>query len=1566
MGTHIFSGGEGAITQVANGWTFDPATPVKLKTSGKQGTAWHSNNSKAILIPLGTIKEHGTDMSNRYGAMDQGKHDPSSTIVGWFTNVRDHVNQHVTYVKSVVHEAGEMVVNGVTTLTNAILVRLSPETQKMIDNAGKVMGGMEARHFGQAAQEEVDAILEMLKDPSTYVGLGVSIAATAVQGVPIVGQIAGGAVMADRVVGTGQAAVQAAEEIRSITETWGSEMTPEQLEAARVRLAKWLLGSGAALLAAIAGKRFKRKTQTEGKNDTHPTKEHSDSQHPNGKGPCESCAIGGPVILSSGQKLMDETDFTLPGPIPLVWRRRYRSGLAEDGPWGRGWSHPMARELRLSADGVVLLDEAGRHVPLPHVALGGEWFDPYEKFTVRHPEEGLWVIAHKGGLEHHYRQHAPEQWRLPLARLQDANGNAVALHWAAGDTDTATGEVLTWSARQARAQAMADGGVSAASAGAFAAPFALPRLVGLSDSAGRQLRLAWTPPTPDALPTDPLGGARLAAVELLAPGQSAPQVLARYAYDAQGQLVATHHGDLPYRQYAWRSGVLVGYRKASGHRYFAQYDAEGPQGRVLRSWCADAPIPGQDDDRFTYLPHERITRHTDGLGRVTAYHWDARFNIVATVTAEGTPEELREETPFGATGTAKGSTDPLGRRTTLRHDARGNLTQITNALGQSTALQYNAMDLVTTLRDAMGFEWRRTYDRHGNLVQMTDPLGQATAYQYDGLGRPVEVIDAKGGKKVLRWDEAGNLIAYTDCSGRTTRFAYDALGQLVQRTDALGQATRYTYDRAGRLVHVAEPGTDSATALHQYTWNGEGHLLAYTDPLGATTRYTYDGVGRPLTRMDAAGRTLAYHYDRAGRLIALDNENRAQTTFRYNLRDQLTDEIGFDGRWQRYVYNAASELTHLIEAGGSEAGPGKVTHFERDALGRLLAKRAHGDEGPPEETTYRYDALGRLTQANNGAAHLAFAYDPVGQLLSETQTLIGQGGPGLPPRIGRAATAGRQDMQRSLRHQYDPLGNRTQTLLPDGRTLNWLFYGSGHLHQINIAQPGQEGAHEVIADMERDALHREVERSQGAASSQYEYDPAGRLIHHRAGYRTSGNIATQPVLERAYAYDLSGQLVARGDTLRGRQNFRYDPTGRILAALPGAGSHQPRELFAFDPAGNLLDGGEAQVGRQNAANGRTSLGVVGDNRLRFYQDLHFEYDLHGNVTKRTRGNQKGGSASITTLRWNANHQLVEAITERHGVMQTTRYAYDALGRRVSKADSFGTTHFLWDGDLLVHSQRGGKEALFVYEPASFVPLASIQGTEESRHTYWYQCDQIGAPLELTDAQGRIAWAADYKVWGEATLRTVARTGTDGGLIQRRMGHGPGTDHSKSASSRSSAPPHIEQPFRFQGQQFDEESGLNYNRFRYYDPTIGRFANQDPIGLNGGINLFQYASNPNTWIDPLGLNRLPKEGRYHGPKPQYENPGHHDPSSGKFRGGGSKTSTLPCNHAALAKRSVPDAKGQHWYAIDDKGVIHRFGNSNDGKMHWNGDESQGRGLEIPSDVEKRLRKMHKEGKAVPSC
>jgi RHS repeat-associated protein len=150
---------------------------------------------------------------------------------------------------------------------------------------------------------------------------------------------------------------------------------------------------------------------------------------------------------------------------------------------------------------------------------------------------------------------------------------------------------------------------------------------------------------------------------------------------------------------------------------------------------------------------------------------------------------------------------------------------------------------------------------------------------------------------------------------------------------------------------------------------------------------------------------------------------------------------------------------------------------------------------------------------------------------------------------------------------------------------------------------------------------------------------------------------------------------------------------------------------------------------------------------------------------------------------------------------------------------------------MIESKRGNKQALFLFEPRSFVPLATVQDEK----TYWYQCDQVGAPQELTDLEGNIVWAADYKVWGETTLR---KTGTDG-IVRYPRNPEP--------------PPVLEQPFRFQGQQFDEETGLHYNRYRYYDPGVGRFVSQDPIGLLGGSNLFAYAPNPLGWVDPFGLN-----------------------------------------------------------------------------------------------------------------
>ncbi|WP_311767379.1 RHS repeat-associated core domain-containing protein [Burkholderia stagnalis] len=227
--------------------------------------------------------------------------------------------------------------------------------------------------------------------------------------------------------------------------------------------------------------------------------------------------------------------------------------------------------------------------------------------------------------------------------------------------------------------------------------------------------------------------------------------------------------------------------------------------------------------------------------------------------------------------------------------------------------------------------------------------------------------------------------------------------------------------------------------------------------------------------------------------------------------------------------------------------------------------------------------------------------------------------------------------------------------------------------------------------------------------------------------------------------------------------------------------------------------------------------------------------------------------------WDSLGRMVTA-SDRH--MQA-KYAYDALGRRIAKLTEpqvphlssagsgwrdterrrlkqehgYGLTLYGWDGDTLAYETSWDKRETthYVYEPGGFTPLARATGAAALRDDgdavaeltsiAYYHCDQIGTPQEVTDEAGEIAWSARYKAWGEA--REVI------GEAARKAG--------------------IVNPLRFAGQYFDRETGLHYNRHRYYDPGSGRFISKDPIGLAGGINVYQYAPNPIQWFDPLGLS-----------------------------------------------------------------------------------------------------------------
>ncbi|WP_342032337.1 RHS repeat-associated core domain-containing protein [Neisseria sp. Marseille-Q2251] len=524
--------------------------------------------------------------------------------------------------------------------------------------------------------------------------------------------------------------------------------------------------------------------------------------------------------------------------------------------------------------------------------------------------------------------------------------------------------------------------------------------------------------------------------------------------------------------------------------------------------------------------------------------------------------------------------------------------------------------------------------------------------------------------------------------------------------------------------------------------------------------------------------------------------------------------------------------------------PLRITEFKRDILGRLIHTLARDGGDRVQETVYGYDLDGNLVRAANRHSITCFDYNENGQLIAQHQWKVPSkeenARNGLPETDWRDA---QYDMlylpvTETVRYHYDFNGNRTATVLPDGRQINYLYYGSGHLHQISLDD-------EVITDIERDRLHREIFRTQGKLASRYELDPLGRLKRQIAtlndlteGGKGKTKVAAgygQTAVKRSYGYDRTGNLTHSTDQRTGTTKFEYDKLGRITQA--------GNELFAFDPAHNILDlptekvkpyptpspVGEGRGEGKTAAPLSDDRSVITDNRLKTYNGTTYYYDDLGNLIHRELAD-----GEVQNYFYDLHDQLVKAeIFKKDGTKETWAYSYDALGRRIGKGrlKTDGSledeTRFVWDGSHLLQEVKPDGRYTYIYtDQDSYEPLAQVRNWttedgENRQQTRYFHCDQIGIPREMTDKDGNLLWFGNYTGWGR--LKEETRV-TDSAY----------------------------QPFRLQNQYADRETGLHYNFFRYYEPDAGRFVNQDPIGLRGGNNLYTFAPNVQMSIDPLGL------------------------------------------------------------------------------------------------------------------
>ena len=797
---------------------------------------------------------------------------------------------------------------------------------------------------------------------------------------------------------------------------------------------------------------------------------------------------------------------------------------------------------------------------------------------------------------------------------------------------------------------------------------------------------------------------------------------------------------------------------------------------------------GSGEMRFRWDKEVPKTYVTDALGSTTIYTFDD-FNYISHIDFPDGTRQSRIRDEFHNIIEVR---YPDGSFENYEYDDFDNILKLTRADQTVVRWEYDRFSRVTRIVDPAGNEWRRDYDQYGNMIRETDPKGHASEFQYTADGLLIQSVNPRGGVSTLSYSAAGLLIRYSDCSNKTRRWEYDQLGRLVRQTDPCGNAETYAYNEFGFISEVQRPDGSVLTV----DFDEEGRLLSFIDPLDNLTRYEYDQAGRISRKTDPLNQRFLYQYDKKGRLSRLENQNGDEFTFQFDPVDRLIRTVGFDGKVRKYHYDKPTGLLFSMEDAG------RKTHFEYDIMGQLL-KRHAGDL----TENFEYDISNRIIRAHNQYCDQRFEYDVLNNPIRETHIY----------------SAFEESRKYVWENEFDEMSNRISTRRPDGEKVSWLRYGAGHVHGILLND------REVIA-FDRDNSHREIRRHQSnSLVAVTAYDVMGRVKEQKLNMATGNR---SKLRSRHYSYLKDGSLAGFEDSRHGTASYRYDALDRLISATV----FDDTEIFSFDPASNLVEKDRAAVPKPDNTFPKNVSKVLG-NILKRCAGMHFEYDAQGNLTSKRKPD------SFQELEWDAFGRLSKTVSTdfRDNQVSEAKYVYDTFGRRIGKACSDNTskpavTFYGWDGQHLAFEDSSvgaaGEKTHYLYDDDSFVPLLQYRygNSDQAMNSgpalavNHYQCDHLGTPLLLTDDSGQIVWEGKYSVLGKQLA-----AGGESGQDRRTRNN-----------------------LCFQGQYHDRESGFHYNRFRYYDPDVGRFIQQDPIGLLGDSNFYTYAPNSVNWIDPFGL------------------------------------------------------------------------------------------------------------------
>jgi len=635
--------------------------------------------------------------------------------------------------------------------------------------------------------------------------------------------------------------------------------------------------------------------------------------------------------------------------------------------------------------------------------------------------------------------------------------------------------------------------------------------------------------------------------------------------------------------------------------------------------------------------------------------------------------------------------------------------------------------------------------------------------------------------------------------------------QVVQVTAA--ETETIIYNAGGKVLSDVMVDNASGQTLFSraYTYDAYGDTLTDTEG-GQTTAWTYDDSGHQLTETQGYGSahptTTRYGYDFAGDLTSVTDPDNNTTTFAYDGEGHVTLMTDPLGHQVKETYNDQGQLTSVINRNGLARD---ITYT---ADGQIATETWYAADGTTVVDTLTYTYFdssndggnaaedGKLKAAANSAGTYAFSYDTQGRITHVTE----------PFAV-------------SLTFGYDNYGNRTLVSDSLGGTTTSQYDNTNELTNLTFSRNGQTVLSVGETYTANAQLQTQTDYGSGnpgslVASSTYTYDAAGRLTDLAETGPTGNTIA-----DYLEAYNSGNQLTSKS-TSGNPENYTYDNQGELKTAA--------NNTYSYDANGN-----------------RTMAGyVIGpDNQILSDGLNNYTYDAEGNEATKT----KIATGDKWTYSYDNMNHMVQAVdkTSAGAVELTAIYKYDVFGNRIEKDVSYAgqatqTTKFALDGWNPALAGNIGNTAFNVWADLNAdgsLATRYIRGdavdqliarVSPSGAPAWYLVDNQGSIRTVLDSAGTVRGKMDYDAYGKITSEKT---------------------YDSSGTLQSSVDPTILGRYAWTGRELDVETGLQYNRARYYDSGTGRWISQDPMGFDAGdSNLYRYVNNkPTQATDPSGLD-----------------------------------------------------------------------------------------------------------------